>query len=203
MKHWSIGILFIIILVLPIFSYSQKSIEYDLALSKCRIDTFYVNDKVRVTNIHIQDIEGAQLPSLNCTTLDGAKIDDEYFRGKVSVIHFWFKGCEPCLEEIPGLNALTKHFKNQNVNFLAVGHEQTNIIAEFSKQHPLYFDQLADGKSIIDKIFKYKGAYPATFIVDKNLQIVRAFNSIVANRISKGRIKRKLSSIIDKEIRKK
>ncbi|MEO6132409.1 MAG: TlpA disulfide reductase family protein, partial [Saprospiraceae bacterium] len=115
---------------------------------------------VAITSLHIQDLEGAQLPHFNGTTLNGIQIDDAYFRGRVSVIHFWFKGCEPCLEEIPGLNALAEHFKNQDVNFLAIGHEQTNIIEEFSRQHPLNFSQLTEGRSVIDKAFKYKASYP-------------------------------------------
>src|SRR5687768_13166438 len=91
------------------FSCKKEVLEYNTAIDTCVPDTvLWINDNDTVENYRIKMdcIIGAQLPEFNGITMDDKKIDMEYFRGKVSVINFWFEGCKPCEAEMPGLNKL-------------------------------------------------------------------------------------------------
>ncbi|PCC74258.1 AhpC/TSA family protein [Nannocystis exedens] len=40
-------------------------------------------------------------PEFRFTTLDGQAVSSESARGKLTVLHFWFTACGPCVEELP------------------------------------------------------------------------------------------------------
>jgi thiol-disulfide isomerase/thioredoxin len=58
-------------------------------------------------------------------------------KGKVFVINFWFIGCPPCCKEIPELNTLVDHYKdNKDVVFIAICLDQADAIGSFIKVIP-------------------------------------------------------------------
>ncbi len=87
----------------------EPVIDYATAFKNCPIDTitaFGPNDTMFYYQPDIDGLIGAQLPDFFATSIDGKTIDKNYFADKVSVINFWFEGCHPCEEEMPGFNKL-------------------------------------------------------------------------------------------------
>ncbi len=63
---------------------------------------------------------------------DGAVIQTEQLQGKVLVINFWATWCPPCIAEMPSLNKMYQHYKNNsNVAVLTVDAD-----SDFSKSIP-------------------------------------------------------------------
>lgn len=63
-------------------------------------------------------VRGKMIPGLNFTTINGKRYSNSDLRGKILVINFWFKGCAPCVAEMPSLNKLRNEFKDKNVLFI-------------------------------------------------------------------------------------
>jgi thiol-disulfide isomerase/thioredoxin len=60
-------------------------------------------------------------PSANwqTTDLDGHKQSLEAYRGKVLLLDFWFRGCEPCMMAMPQVKQIAEEYKNKGVVTLA------------------------------------------------------------------------------------
>ncbi len=51
----------------------------------------------------------------------GKEYDKSYFKGKVSVIDFWWKGCSACVVEAPTMNSIAKKYESRNdVQFVSL-----------------------------------------------------------------------------------
>ena len=151
----------------------RQLLEYNAAINTCTPDTMNRNGSISYAYWSADCLVGAQLPEFTATTMEGKKVDKNYFKGKVSVINFWFKGCLPCQMEMPAFNKLVKKYEAQPVNFLAIGRNTPEIITDFLKEHPFEFDQVANGDTIIQGAFQTRWGYPLTFVVDQHLKIIK------------------------------
>jgi len=195
----------IILIFLHVKALTQDIIEYQTAMDNCHVDTIETiagGRKVQLLTFDLTCLEVAQLPGFTSTTIEGKKIDEDYFQGKVSVINFWFKGCGPCVSEIPDLNKVQNKFKGERVNFLAINVDDTaEEIKTFISRIPFHFDHIPIGLHIVKDIFLYPGGYPATFVVDQNLKIIAGISFIPSKETHGKRINRKLIPIIDKALK--
>ena len=62
---------------------------------------------------------GERLPAFELAMLDGSRFSSRELAGKVAVIDLWSTWCGPCLKDIPHLNELSRHYKNEE--FAVVG----------------------------------------------------------------------------------
>jgi len=90
-------------------------------------------------------------------------------RGSVVFINFWSTWCDPCIEELPSIEILFRHFSNNprfqliTVIFKDDGQKAIRFMEEHGYTFPVYFNP--DGSAA--KKFKITGV-PETFIIDKN-----------------------------------
>ena len=153
----------------------EKLLSYEDAIKNCKPDTvlmFGKEDATKILQLPLSCLEGAQLPLFETTMMDGRKLNPDYFQGKISIINFWFIGCNPCEEEMPGFNVLVEKYKGKPVNFLAFARNKPEDINEFMITQPFNVDHVALAELILQDFFKYTWGYPVTMVADHHGKII-------------------------------
>ena len=106
-----------------------------------------------------------ETPALTLSSLEGAPVDLQQYRGKVAMVQFWATYCTPCRVEMPSMNRLQARM-GENLEILAVNMgESAEDVQQFVDEVKPEFKILLDeaGEALAAwKVF----AAPATFIVD-------------------------------------
>jgi peroxiredoxin len=79
----------------------------------------------------------------------GKKISLKDFRGKLVMLNFWATWCDPCREEMPGMERLYQEFKDQGFVILAINvkdrrEDALKFIKELKLTYPVVFDPGGD-----------------------------------------------------------
>lgn len=104
--------------------------------------------------------------------------------GKVVLLNFWATWCAPCVEEFPDLVKIAREFRPRGLEIILVSIDDQEEIDK--KAGPFlqmqgvtfrtYFKKTRDDEAFINAIDKkWSGAIPATFIYDRNGQLVKNF----------------------------
>lgn len=112
------------------------------------------------------------VPSFKRPTLDGAMFDTEAARGKVMVVKFFAKYCEPCKRTLPKVEAL--HKDRADVVFVGISEDESEMDArEVKESFGLTFPIVHDRENVLSGRFRVSDL-PATFVVstDGNVQWV-------------------------------
>ncbi len=140
---------------------------------------------------------GAVLPKFESTTIKNRQINADYFKGKVSIVNFWFVGCAPCVAEVPGFNNLVKKYGKDKLRYVAVSLDSQEDVEAFLNTHEWDFDHVCNGKKIIEEIFHLPWGYPTTFLVDQNGVIIKNINGGIQDSTAVFEIQGKLIPAID------
>jgi cytochrome c biogenesis protein CcmG/thiol:disulfide interchange protein DsbE len=65
-------------------------------------------------------VEGKKAPGFSIRTDSGRTISPTDFGGKLLVLNFWATWCQPCVDEVPSLDALYRRFSNQGLVVVGV-----------------------------------------------------------------------------------
>jgi cytochrome c biogenesis protein CcmG/thiol:disulfide interchange protein DsbE len=110
---------------------------------------------------------GKPAPSIEATTLGGAKFSLAAAQGKVVIVHFWATWCAPCREEMPLLEAFYRGHRAEGVEVIAISLDEpediaqvTSVMKEFSFPAALLSQTKAKGYGRLWRI-------PLTFVVDR------------------------------------
>ena len=123
-----------------------------------------------------------KFPSFEGKDLNGntVKSDDLFSKNAVTVVNFWFTTCNPCVGELAELDALNKELAEKGgaligVNTFTLGGDEAAISeakAVLAKKgvtyQNVYFDSDGEAGKFAANIF----AYPTTYVVDRNGNIV-------------------------------
>ena len=123
-----------------------------------------------------------KFPSFVGKDLDGndVKSDDIFSANAVTVVNFWFTTCGPCVGELSELDALNKELAEKGgkligVNSFTLDGNQTaiseakEVLAKKGASYQnVYFDSDSEAGKFTTNIF----AYPTTYVVDRNGNIV-------------------------------
>lgn len=167
------AILFLISLLYPQCS-EGNNLDYAEAIKRCAGKNSKKEQSFFVPNPDC--IVGAVLPNFECTTIRDKKINKAYFKGKVSILNFWFEGCAPCVAEVPGFQELVKKYGKDRLNYLAISLDSKDDVEGFLAQHDWDFDHVTNGKSIVKDTFHLEWGYPTTFLIDQNGIIIKNIN---------------------------
>src|SRR5580765_3184357 len=116
---------------------------------------------------------GAVAPGFSVDGMDGNTYDLNDYRGKVVVITFWSSKCTICHEEIPKLNRLAAHYKDQKVVFLALTMDNEAKVSAYIKNTPFDFTILPNSFGVVlqyadrDRAGNIDMGFPAYYIVDQ------------------------------------
>ena len=113
---------------------------------------------------------GDTAPEFSITRLDGSQFQLSQFKGKKPVyLIFWNTWCGYCIKKVPKINALARKYQ-QKMEILAINtswSDDTDLIAEFQKQHQTDYPMAFDAVAKITKQFGVWGS-PTEFIIDIN-----------------------------------
>ena len=123
-----------------------------------------------------------KFPAFEGKDLDGNTVkSDELFSGNtVTVVNFWFTTCNPCVGELAELDALNKELAEKGGSLIGVNtftldgdeaaiSEAKDVLAKKDATYQnVYFDSDGEAGKFTTNIF----AYPTTYVVDRNGNIV-------------------------------
>ena len=123
-----------------------------------------------------------KFPSFEGKDLNGntVKSDDLFSKNAVTVVNFWFTTCNPCVGELTELDALNKELAEKGgaligVNTFTLGGDEAaiseakDVLAKKGATYQnVYFDSDGEAGKFTANIF----AYPTTYVVDRNGNIV-------------------------------
>ena len=149
----------------------QKSMDGDMSMS-AGSDTSTPPD----------DGSMQKFPAFEGKDLDGNTVkSDELFSGNtVTVVNFWFTTCNPCVGELAELDALNKELAEKGgaligVNTFtldgdeaAISEAKDVLMKKGANYQNVYFDSDGEAGKFVTNIF----AYPTTYVVDRNGNIV-------------------------------
>ena len=123
-----------------------------------------------------------KFPSFVGKDLDGndVKSDDIFSANAVTVVNFWFTTCSPCVGELSELDALNKELAEKGGKLIGVNtftldgnktaiSEAKEVLAKKGASYQnVYFNSDSEAGKFTAGIF----AYPTTYVVDRNGNIV-------------------------------
>ena len=112
---------------------------------------------------------GAQPFAFSGQTLDGKTISLESYKGKVVLLDFWATWCEPCVEELPTIEANYNKYHAQGFEVIAISVDQEEALRAFLEKYDLPWPQILDAheKNGIAKTYGVR-AFPTSFLIDKD-----------------------------------
>jgi thiol-disulfide isomerase/thioredoxin len=99
----------------------------------------------------LADLKGKGFLEFNLSLLNGDMINSESLKGKPTLINFWFKGCAPCIDEMPVLNEIAEKYK-ADYNFISITYESKKDVDLFLKKHAFEFKHLVNAKVFINEL---------------------------------------------------
>ena len=123
-----------------------------------------------------------KFPAFEGKDLDGnpVKSDDLFSGNAVTVVNFWFTTCNPCVGELADLDALNRELAEKGGALIGVNtftldgdeaaiSEAKDVLAKKGATYQnVYFDSDGEAGKFTANIF----AYPTTYVVDRNGNIV-------------------------------
>lgn len=123
-----------------------------------------------------------KFPAFEGKDLDGnpVKSDDLFSANAVTVVNFWFTTCNPCVGELSELDALNKELAEKGGALIGVNtftldgdeaaiSEAKDVLTKKGATYQnVYFDSDGEAGKFTANIF----AYPTTYVVDRNGNIV-------------------------------
>lgn len=94
-------------------------------------------------------------------------------QGKITLLTFWFPGCNPCRDEFPYFEAVMKKFKRHDVAYVGINvtPEQDAFVLPAIKSNRWSFTPLRGTEAFAAEHFNVHGE-PTNFLIDKNGKIV-------------------------------
>ena len=114
--------------------------------------------------------------------INGNKVDNSIFlENKLTLVNVWNTGCTPCIDEIPILDKINKEYEKKGVSIKGlllesgVGlteKEKSTVEGILSKSKSSYQQFTMSKNMLEDTTFKNLSAFPTTFFIDKDGNIV-------------------------------
>ena len=114
-------------------------------------------------------------PSLVVQTFDGKKFDLAEHRGKWVVVNFWATWCNPCLKEIPDLDAFDRSRADVEVIGLAYEEIERADMEAFLKQHVISYPIAVVDVYKPPADFDIPKGLPMTYLIAPDGKVARQF----------------------------
>lgn len=126
---------------------------------------------------------GRPAKAFSATDIHGNTYSLAELKNKVVVLNFWFVACTPCIKEMPQLNQLVDQYgKREDIVFLAFSTDNEALLGKFLAQREFKYEIFAQSKSIAETYLV--GAYPTSFVIDKNSIVTYAHTGLGDNTVN-------------------
>jgi thiol-disulfide isomerase/thioredoxin len=132
-----------------------------------------VQKESRLEHQTIQLSEGADIPNLELTKLDGSKVKLSDLPHKVMMINFWATWCEACIEEMPSLVKLREAYNSKGFEVLGINVDSNSVkvappaMQKFGIKFPVFMDKNEELAEIFDV-----HAIPLNVIINQDRKIL-------------------------------
>src|SRR5262249_7145449 len=135
-----------------------------IALLSCTAPASPTN--ARATDFAARDLRGRTV-----------RLSDYLERKQVVLLDFWSTYCEPCLAEMPHLEALYRAERERGFVILAVAMDGPETVADvrsFVQRNGLSFPVVLDEDSHVASVYNPKKSAPFSVLIDRRGEVVRA-----------------------------
>jgi peroxiredoxin len=92
----------------------------------------------------------AELPPFELRDLAGKRVSAASFKGKPTLINFYFAACVPCIREVEPLNRFAA--SRPGMNFLAMTFDEAEIARAFVARFGFHWRVVPDAREFIDRM---------------------------------------------------
>ena len=118
---------------------------------------------------------GRRAPPFVALTVDAVPVRRslEDYAGHPTLLNVWATWCDPCRDEMPGLDRLYRDYAARGLRVVAVSIDDPDsdqLIRDFVREHALTFDVLHDSHADIMSTYLVRGV-PETFLINRKGEI--------------------------------
>jgi hypothetical protein len=106
----------------------------------------------------------AELPPFELRDLAGKRVNATSFKGKPTLINFYFATCLPCIREVAPLNRFAAG--RPGMNFLAMTFDEADVARAFVSRYGFHWRVIPDAREFIDRMRVKQ--YPMMALFDEN-----------------------------------
>jgi thiol-disulfide isomerase/thioredoxin len=108
--------------------------------------------------------------NLALKSIEGESISLNNFKNKVLFLNIWATWCPPCRKEMPSIEALKNRFDQNEVQFILISPEKSDIITDYLNQTQLHLPVYRIEQNLPSVL--HDEYIPRTYIIDRFGQIV-------------------------------
>jgi len=115
-------------------------------------------------------VPGNPAPAWEGETLDGTVVALANLEGEVVMLNIWATWCAPCIREMPGLEALHRHFDGEGLQVVGASVDRSSArgdVASFVDELDVTFTILLDPDQRVMNRFRTMGV-PETFLIGRD-----------------------------------
>lgn len=111
---------------------------------------------------------GEPAPAFTLTTLDGAPLSLDAFRGQVVLVNFWASWCPPCRVEMPGFDRVYRDRKDDGFAIIGIATDvhARDAIRQFIGDHDISYP-IALGSAQVVRDYGGVNRLPESFLIDR------------------------------------
>jgi peroxiredoxin len=130
------------------------------------------NNYINMDSLYKACIGYEYKPIIDINTIDGKRLTNNSFEGKVTFINFWFEMCWPCRAEFGKLNELFDSVKNDSdILFISITFDSLQTLRGFIKKAGIHYPVATTNSKLKSRQLNYSMGFPSSIIIDRKGRI--------------------------------